>query len=599
MNIFQEKIKEVGMSLFPIVVLVFLLNISIVPVEAEIIIRFLIGGLLLLLGLGIFLMGVELSMTRIGEYLSHEIATSKSLIKIAVLSFILGFLITVAEPDLLILGSQVDSASGGSIPSNVLVYSVSVGVGVLITLGVFRIMRNMPLNKFMAIVYGVIFIFAIFTSEGFLAIAFDASGATTGALTTPFVLAVCAGLAKTKGGSTAEEDSFGLVGIMSAGPILAVMLMSVLTGQSEIQGEAEPFLVELEIFGPIIRIIPQIFFESLVALLPITILFFILNFIKFKIEREEIKEIMIGLIFTLIGLALFLTGVNGGFMDMGRLLGMKFAEDFQPFLPLLGMSLGFIVVLAEPAVHVLADQIEEVSGGHIPIKLIKLTLSIGVGTAIALSMIRILIPEVKLWWFLLFGFGMAIILSFKSDPIFVGIAYDAGGVASGPMTATFILAFAQGAAEMIETADVLIDGFGVIAMVAMSPVFSLILLGYIVARKKERDSIKAISIEPEIQATPDYFKEALLLCMCKRGLAEEIVKSARENGARGATILHGIGFSGMEVLSFEMPEEKESVMMVLERELIDGIIEPLINEKLIDKYFVLPTSAVGYSMPIE
>ena len=323
----------------------------------------------------------------------------------------------------------------------------------------------------MAITYGIIFVLALFVSEEFLAISFDASGATTGALTTPFVLAISLGLSKIKGGKSAEENSFGLVGVMSAGPILAVMLMSIISGQKNIQGEVSEYIVAEGVFGPIISKFPGIFLESLMALLPIIVLFLIFNFLKFKLSKDDLSGIIIGLVLTLLGLTIFLSAVHSGFMDMGRIIGMELGRMNPWILVGIGFLLGLIVVLVEPAVHVLGEQIEEVTSGHIPISLIRMTLSIGVGLAIALSMVRIVVPEVKLWYFLLPGFLIAMLLSFKSDPVFVGIAYDTGGVASGPMTATFVLAFAQGAATIIDTANVLVDGFGVIAMVAMAPVF--------------------------------------------------------------------------------------------------------------------------------
>jgi hypothetical protein len=539
MNLLFEKTKEVTQTLLPVVILVLLLCFTIVDVGNDVLIRFIVGSVMLLIGLSIFLWGVDLSMNSIGENMSREVATSKSFLKIAILSFLLGFLITVAEPDLLILGSQIQNASGGSLNATFTVYIVSIGVGVLISLGVLRLLKDMSLNIFMAITYTVIFILALFVSEEFLAISFDASGATTGALTTPFVLALSLGLSQVKGGKKSEENSFGLVGIMSAGPILAIMLISIITGQKNIQGQAAEFVAAKGVLGPIINILPAIFIESLVALLPIAILFFIYNFKKFKLPKDELFGIIRGLVLVLLGLVLFLTAVNSGFMDMGRILGMEIAKMNPWILVGIGFLVGFIVVLVEPAVHVLGEQIEEVTGGHIPLNLIRMTLSMGVALAISLSMVRILIPEVKLWYFLFPGFALAILLSFIAEPVFVGIAYDAGGVASGPMTATFVLAFAQGAASSIETANVLVDGFGVIAMVAMAPVFSIMLLGTVFRYKKVEEYSPS---EEEFVITPSLPEENRLIYDCimvnvERGYAENVVDLARQSGASGATIM--------------------------------------------------------------
>ena len=320
MNLLQEKFKEVAQTLLPVFILVLLLVLTIVNVETDIIIRFIIGSIMLLLGLTIFLWGVDLSMNPIGELMSEEIATSRKISKIALLSFILGFLITVAEPDLLVLGDQIEQASGGTMNSSFIVYMVSIGVGFMISLGVFRLLRDKPsFSAFMAITYSVIFVLAIFVAEEFLAISFDASGATTGALTTPFILAISLGLSKVKGGKKSEENSFGLVGVMSSGPILAIMLISIISGQRNIHGDAGQFVPTKGIIEPVLDILPHILLESLIALLPIVALFFIYNFAKFKVKKELLGGIIKGLVFTLIGLTLFLTGVNSGFMDMGRI----------------------------------------------------------------------------------------------------------------------------------------------------------------------------------------------------------------------------------------------------------------------------------------
>ena len=579
MNLLFEKAKEVTQTLLPVVILVLLISFTLVDVGNNVIIRFMVGSLMLLIGLSIFLWGVEVSMNLIGEYMSREVATSKSFFKIAILSFLLGFLITVAEPDLLILGSQIESASGGTLSSSLIVYMVSIGVGVLISLGIFRLLKDVPLNIFMAITYSVIFVLALFVSEEFLAISFDSSGATTGALTTPFVLALSIGLSQIKGGKKSEENSFGLVGIMSAGPILAVMLISIISGQKNIHGELAEFVAAEGVLGPIISIMPAIFVESLVALLPISVLFFVFNFTKFKIEKDELYEIIRGLILVLLGLTLFLTAVNSGFMDMGRILGMEIAKMNPWILIGIGFVLGFIVVLVEPAVHVLGEQIEEVTGGHIPLKLIRMTLSIGVALAISLSMVRILIPEVKLWYFLFPGFALAILLSFKAEPVFVGIAYDAGGVASGPMTATFVLSFAQGAASSIETANVLVDGFG-----AMAPVFSIMLLGTVFKHKKveEYTSAEEEYIISPAMSVDDSLRFDCIIVIVDRDFAENVVNLARKSGATGATIMHGRGIDEhhrvmLPLMNIELQPEKEIILFITNSNFSERVADNLLS----------------------
>ena len=610
MNAIFEKTKEVSRTLLPVFILVMVICFTLVDVETNVIVRFIIGSFLLLVGLTIFLRGLDLSMNPIGEHMSREVATSRSPIKVAVLSFLLGFLITVAEPDLLILGSQVESASGGALSAPVIVYMVSIGVGILVALGIFWLLKSRPLNQFMAMTYFVFFLMAFFVSEEFLAISFDASGATTGALTTPFTLALSLGLSTFKGGKKVEENAFGLVGVMSAGPMLALMLMSIITGQRNIQGEAAEYIVSPGILKPILDITPSIFLESILALVPISALFFAFNIFKFKLAKDEIIKIITGLLISLVGLTIFLVSVNSGFMDMGRILGQEIAKLSPLLLIGIGGLLGLIVVLVEPAVHVLGEQINEVTGGHIPISIIRLTMSLGVGIAIDHSMVRIIVPSVQLWYFPLPGFALAVLFSFRAEPVFVGIAYDAGGVASGPMTATFVLAFAQGAATSIESANVLVDGFGVIAMVAMAPVFSLTLLGTLYQRKGATipDSGKeAPALAPFIDET-DKQHECLMVFV-NRGLAEQVVKVARQAGAKGATIIHGRGMEEgpkdpRSFIHMELPPAKEIILLVTAADVTAPVADMLLEDQFLVtdgeiSVFVSPAEALVESLVAE
>lgn len=608
MSLIKEKFTEVSRSLLPVMALVLLLAFTIVRPGSEMIWRFLIGSLLLLVGLAIFLLGVDLGMSPIGDHMAVEVATSKSPIKVGVIGFLLGFLVTVAEPDLLILGHQVEAASGGAIGALAMVYIVSAGVGLLIMFGTFRLLRSRSYPAFMGLAYAGIFVLSLFVSEEFLAISFDSSGATTGALTTPFILALSAGLSRIKGGKTAEEDAFGMVGVMSAGPMYALMLMSILTGQRNIQGEAAEFALQGGgVFGPLLTYLPKEFIGSFMALLPLTAFFFLLNFMHFKAPRRELSRIIKGLVYTLIGLTLFLAGVYSGFLDMGQLIGRSVASEHLWLLPIVGFFIGMIVVLVEPAVIVLGQQIEETTGGRIPGKIIKITLSIGVALAVMLSMLRIMIPELKLWHFLLPGFLIGVILSFRSDPVFVGIAYDAGGVASGPMTATFVLAFAQGAAAMVPGANVLVDGFGVIAMVAMAPVLSLMIVGAVFQSKSQAKIKEEAANGMRAAQLPEGRIEFYdcVVAILKRGLAQRAVEIAREAGAGGGTILHGRGSGGhdMRVFAMDIQKEKEIIFWLTDTRVSEGIAAALYERLDLGgegegTVFMMPSGAFGLEHPV-
>ncbi|BAE85984.1 hypothetical protein DSY4195 [Desulfitobacterium hafniense Y51] len=406
---------------------------------------------------------------------------------------LLGFFISIAEPDLHILAGQVDMVTSGVISKLSIVVVVSIGIAVMLTSGLVRIIYNIPLYKLLTVLYVFILGLSFFTSSEFLAISFDASGATTGALTVPFMLALALGVSSLKkDGKASEKDSFGLVAVTSTGAIIAVMIMSILSKQDEITGSLqESAQASSSLLAPFIDKLPVIAFEIFVALLPIILLFFVFQKVSFKISPKAYRKVLKGLVYTFVGLVLFLTGVNAGFMEVGSRIGYNVAVlDDKWIIVAIGFILGLVVILAEPAVYVLTHQIEDVTSGYVKRPVVLIALSIGVAFAVSLSMIRILIPGLQLWHFLLPGYVVSILMMYFVPKLFVGMAFDAGGVASGPMTATFILAFAQGAAEAIEGANVMVDGFGVIAMVAMTPIIALQTLGFIFKMKSVKEGLK-------------------------------------------------------------------------------------------------------------
>lgn len=493
MNILISKIKEVLFAVLPITILVLILNFTFTPLGTPIIIRFLMGTTLIILGLTIFLFGVDIGITPIGNLMGSTLAKTNKLWIIISSGFILGFIISIAEPDLHILAGQVDLFTSGLISKLNIVVLVSIGIGVLLFTGFIRILYNIPLYKMLTVIYFIIFILSLFVSPEYLAIAFDASGATTGALTVPFVLALSIGVSTLKKDSKAsEKDSFGLVGIISAGAIISVLLMGAFSGVTEISGEMNNnTTASLSLLLPFIKEIPHVSRDIMLALSPLLLVFLVFQKISFNLEKRSYRRILKGLIYTFIGLVLFLTGVNAGFMEVGSIVGFRLASlEDKSILVIIGFILGLVTILAEPAVYVLTHQIEDVTSGYVKRKMVLFALSIGIGLAIALSLVRIIIPGIQLWHFLLPGYIIAIIMTYFTPKLFVGIAFDSGGVASGPMTATFILAFAQGAARAVEGANVLIDGFGIIAMVAFTPLIALQVLGLVFKLKMKKGGLK-------------------------------------------------------------------------------------------------------------
>lgn len=486
-----EKFKEVLSTVLPISILVLILNFTLVPIPNDDLIRFFIGAILIVIGLAIFLLGVDIGITPIGESMGGSIIKSNKVSIVFFISLLLGFVISVAEPDLHILANQVDIVTGSLVAKNTLVIFVSIGVALLVAIGMLRIVFSVQLNRVLIIAYFLIMGIAIFVDTFYLSVSFDASGSTTGALTVPFILALAAGAsALNKDSKSSEIDSFGLVGIASAGAILGVLFLS-LFANTELSNVPEAQEVaKVGIIQPFINEVPHLATETFVALLPITLIYIFANKLFFKQSKRRTNTTYLGIALAFVGLIVFLVGVNAGFMDVGRFIGQTLGERGNSIITvLMAFSLGVLTILAEPAVHVLTNQIREVTSGYVKKSTVLFTLAIGVGIAVALSVIKIIVPSMELWHVLLPGYIVAFILTFKVPDLFVGIAFDSGGVASGPMTATFILAYAQGIAAATPTADLLNDGFGTIAMVAMTPLIALQILGLLYSKNKVEEDL--------------------------------------------------------------------------------------------------------------
>lgn len=482
MNVIVSKFKEVLFSVLPITILVLLLNFSISPLETPMLVRFMIGSMFVVLGLTIFLFGIDMGIAPLGDLTGESLAKSNKLWIVLTSGLILGFFISVAEPGLMVLANQVDMVTAGSIESIKILFVVSFGLAIMLALGFLRVFYNLPLYKILLGLYLIIFVGALFTSREFLAIAFDASGSTTGILAVPFILSLSVGLSKMKRDSKAsEKDSFGLVAIASTGAILSVLLLDILSESTGFSATLSLTTNDTDsIIMPFITGIPGNMKDSFLAILPLVTILLILQKAVFKLNKRALRKVVTGFIFALIGLFIFLWGVNTGFMDVGSSLGKSLVlMENKMFIVIIGFILGAVTILAEPAVYVLTQQIEDVTSGYVNRKAVLFPLAIGVGLAVALSVVRVITPSLQLWHYLLPGYLVSLGLMFIIPKLFIGIAFDAGGVATGPVTATFILAFIQGAAHAFEGADLMADGFGMIAMVAMMPIVTLEILGLV------------------------------------------------------------------------------------------------------------------------
>lgn len=471
-----------------------ILQFTFIRLEPSLFFRFIIGVVLIILGLTFFLVGVDQSITPFGNQMGGVIIRKNKLWIVAAAGIFLGFFISIAEPDLHILANQVATVTNDTIGKWNLVIVVSVGIALLVATGLIRILFNYPLYKVLTILYGVIFILSLFTSPEFLAISFDSSGATTGAMTVPFIMALAIGIAlKKKDSKASEKDSFGLIAIASSGAILAVLILGLLSPPGELIEQVDfSNLQEISAFRIFIDQMILQMKDSAIAIAPIFIVLLGAQWLFLKNKTRTFLRMTRGLFLTFVGLTLIFTGVHAGFIEVGREIGSQLVlMENKSLIVIVGFILGFLTILAEPAVHILTDQIEEVTSGSVKKKAVLFALSIGVGTAVALSVLRTLIPSLQLWHILLPGYILAIILANIGSKLFVGIAFDSGGVASGPMTATFILAYTQGAANSLHSANVLIDGFGVIALVALTPIITLQILGLLYRQKTiKKEGIK-------------------------------------------------------------------------------------------------------------
>ena len=471
-----EKLKESLGAVLPIIGIVLVLCFSIAPIPNSVLMTFVVGAVLLIIGMMFFTLGAEMAMTPMGERIGTKLTNTRKISVVIVLCFILGFIITISEPDLQVLAEQVPS-----IPNYTLIIAVATGVGIFLVAAVLRMLFGIPLAHMLLILYPIIFILASIVPQDFLTVAFDSGGVTTGPMTVPFIMALGIGFSAVRSDKHAENDSFGLVALCSVGPILAVLLLG-LPYHPGGSGYEQTMIVKtdnsVEMWQLFQEGLPYYMKEMLISLLPIILFFFIFQIVSLHLHKKTLVKIIIGIIYTYIGLVLFLTGVNVGFMPAGNYLGQVIAGLSYPWIIVpIGMLIGYFIVKAEPAVYVLTEQVEELTSGAISAKAMGMSLSIGVALSLGLAMVRVL-TGISILWFLLPGYAVALGLTFFVPKIFTAIAFDSGGVASGPMTATFLLPFSMGACEALG-GNVVTDAFGVVAMVAMTPLITIQILGLI------------------------------------------------------------------------------------------------------------------------
>jgi len=486
-KLLKAKISESVSAVLPITAVVVALSIA-MGVSTPVLTLFLVGSFMLIFGMGLFTLGADMSMIVIGDKIGSSLTRSRSLPLISIVTFLIGVFVTIAEPDLTVLAEQV---SGPTTPASLIVGTVALGVGIFLVIAVLRTFLHIKLSYLLLFFYAIVFILAAFTSKDYLALAFDSGGVTTGVITVPFILALGKGFSAVRADKDSREDSFGMVALASVGPILAVLILGLFSTtppDATLSGTISEDMVHnsRQLFAMFGHALPDYAKEVAVALLPIVVLFLIFQVTKIKMAMGELIKIFVGLLYTYAGLVIFLTGVNVGFLPVGNLVGQQLAvQPYNWVLIPLGLLIGYFIVSAEPAVHVLNNQVEEITGGVVTRRAMMICMSVGVAASVGLAMVRVL-TGMSIWYLIIPGYFIALLLTFFAPPIFTGIAFDSGGVASGPMTATFLLPLAMGACDALPNGNVLTDAFGVVAMVAMTPLIAIQIMGLLYKIKTAR-----------------------------------------------------------------------------------------------------------------
>ncbi len=505
----KDKIIESLTSILPIALIVILLSITFTPLNTGTFVLFSVGVVLLILGMGCFTLGADMSMLVIGEKIGSAMTHSRKIWLIALLSLVIGIIVTIAEPDLQILAQQVPlpiTAANKTLQTlldhYLLIITVAIGVGLFLMIAMLRIVFRIRLSLILIVFYAIAFVLSIFVSKDFWAVSFDSGGVTTGPMTVPFIISLGVGVASIRSDSKGQDDSFGLVALSSVGPIIAVLSLGIIFRIGEIDYTLTDLTVVENTYNVLFRYLhgfADYAREVLIALTPILAFFLLFQLITRSFHKKQLVRIFMGFLYTFVGLVLFLTGANVGFMPVGTEIGRTLAGLWGGWLLIpVGMLIGYFVVAAEPAVHVLNKQVERMSAGAISSSAMKKGLCIGVCCAIGLAMVRIL-TGINIMWILAPGYLLALGLTFFTPPLFTGIAFDSGGVASGAMVSSFVLPLAIGACSVLQgESSIMTLAFGCVAFVALAPLITIQVLGISYRNKTKKIKRNFLTVEDKI-----------------------------------------------------------------------------------------------------
>lgn len=506
-EILREKISESLSAVVPITLIVLALSVFVVPLETGTMAMFVVGAVMLIFGMALFQLGAETAMTPLGEGIGVQLTKINKYVLVIVVSALMGFIITIAEPDLQVLAQQVPA-----IPNLTLILTVAIGVGIFLAIAVIRIIKKIDLSILLAIMYILLIGFSLFVPKEFLAVAFDSGGVTTGPITVPFIMAMGIGISSVRSDKNSSNDSFGLIALASGGPILAVLVLGCFFNPDSAAyaaSEITKVVTMQDVAIEFAKQLPHYAEEVGISLSPILLVYLVFQFATHRYHTRQKRRILIGFVYTYIGLVLFLCGVNVGFAPVGTLLGRELASLSQKWLIVpIGMLIGYYIVKAEPAIQILNHQVEGITNGLIFSSSMNRCLSIGVAASIGIAMFRVL-TGIPIHWIIIPGYIVALIMSRFVPKIFVGIAFDSGGVASGPMTTTFLLPLCIGVCEALG-GNIMTDAFGVVALVALTPLIAVQLMGvrYMMKNKHQKQTMpEKAAVSEEIEDIIIDFEE--------------------------------------------------------------------------------------------
>jgi hypothetical protein len=483
-----QKFRDSTFAVLPVTAIVIISGLTFVKMDAETMVAFVTGAILLIMGMALFSLGADMAMMPMGESMGGKLASSKKLWLIIPMFFLIGFIIIIAEPDVHVLAEQINT-----VPKLTMIMAISIGVGAFLVLFLLKVFTKIKMSHLLIILYSLLFVLAIFVPKNFLPIAFDSGAVATGPICVPFVMALAIGFGSVRSG-TNEDNSFGMVAFSLIGPMFAVMLLGIIYKPADITPVvAAPFAGSL--LSQYAAAFVQYLGEVGLALAPILGVYLVFQIFALKKTKRQLVKILIGFLYTYLGLTIFLMAVNVGFMPAGKALGAGIAANYKWLLIPFGMVVGFVVVLAEPAVHVLVKQVEELTGGAISRKISLICLTVAVSLSVGLAMIRVM-TGISIWYIILPGYVIALTMSLFVPSVFTSIAFDSGAVASGPMTVTFLLPLAMGASAALG-GNIMTDAFGIVAFVSMTPPLTLQIFGVIYSQKLKSKKKKAAVTAPQ------------------------------------------------------------------------------------------------------